>query len=32
MLLDSINRDHMLIVFFLILAILVALPDEPVNS
>lgn len=32
MLLDSINRDHMLLVFFLILAILVALPDEPVNS
>lgn len=31
MLLDSINRDHMLMVFFLILAILVALPDEPVN-
>lgn len=32
MLLDSINRDHMLMVFFLILAMLVALPDEPVNS
>lgn len=31
MLLDSINRDHMLMVFFLILAILVAMHDEPVN-
>ena len=29
MLLDSINRDHMLIVFFLVLAILVAMPEKP---
>ena len=32
MLLDSINRDHMLMLFFLILVILVALPEEPVNQ
>jgi hypothetical protein len=31
MLLDSINRDHMLMVFFLIVAVLVALPEEPVK-
>lgn len=28
MLLDSINRDHMLIVFFLVLAMLVAIPEK----
>ncbi len=32
MLLDSINRDHMLMVFFLVLAILVSVPDEPVSE
>lgn len=32
MLLDSINRDHMLMVFFLVLAILVSLPEEPVKQ
>lgn len=32
MLLDSINRDHMLMVFFLVLAILVSLPEEPVQQ
>lgn len=30
MLLDSINRDHMLVVFFLVVFILVTLPEEPV--
>jgi len=29
MLLDSINRDHMLILFFMISAILLCLPEEP---
>jgi hypothetical protein len=30
MLLDSINRDHMIVVFFLVVFILVTLPEEPV--
>lgn len=29
MLLDSINRDHMLMLFFFVVAVLVALPKEP---
>lgn len=29
---DSINRDHMLMLFFMLLAMLVALPDDPVPS
>ena len=32
MLIDSINRDHMLMLFFLILGILVALPEESAAS
>lgn len=32
MLLDSINRDHMLMVFFMMLAILVSLPEKPVKA
>lgn len=32
MFLDSVNRDHMLIVFFLTLAVLVTLPEEPVSQ
>lgn len=32
MLLDSINRDHMLMVFFLIFTILVSLPEEPIKQ
>jgi len=32
MLLDTINRDHMLMVFFMMLAILVSLPEKPVKA
>lgn len=32
MLLDSINRDHMLMVFFMILALLISLPEEKVSQ
>ena len=32
MLIDSINRDHMLMLFFLILGMLVALPEESADS
>lgn len=32
MLLDSINRDHMLMVFFMIIAVLISLPEEKVSQ
>mgnify|MGYP001765443948 CR=1 FL=1 len=32
MMLDTINRDHMLMVFFMMLAILISLPERPVKE